>query len=51
MGQLENWFQDSLVSVEESRQELSGVPVHRPAPQPEVVEEENDRRGWRASSA
>ena len=30
MGQLEDWFQDSLVSVEESRQELSGVPVHRP---------------------
>jgi len=51
MGQLEDWFQDSLVSVEESRQELSGVPVQRPAPQPEVVEEENDDRGWRASSA
>ena len=53
MGQLEDWFQDSLVSVEESRQELSGVPVQRPAPQPapEVVEEENDGRGWRASSA
>src|SRR5918992_1093534 len=24
MGQLENWFQDSIVSVGESRQELSG---------------------------
>jgi vacuolar-type H+-ATPase subunit H len=51
MGQLEDWFQDSLVSVEESRQELSGVPVHRPAPKPEPAEEERDDRGWRASSA
>jgi hypothetical protein len=52
MGQLEDWFQDSLVSVEESRQELGGVPVRRkPAPQPEVVEEKDDSRGWRASSA
>ena len=51
MGQLENWFQDSLISVEESRQELGGVPVHRPAPRSEVVEEETDGQGWRASSA
>ena len=51
MGQLENWFQDSLISVEESRQELGGVPVHRPAPRSEVVEEETDDQGWRASSA
>src|ERR671921_1988064 len=51
MGQLEDWFQDSLVSVEESRQELSGVPVHRPTPQPEPVEDEENDRGWRASSA
>jgi vacuolar-type H+-ATPase subunit H len=51
MGQLEDWFQDSLVSVEESRQELNGVPTRRPAPQPEVVEEENNGQGWRASSA
>ncbi|HZA45469.1 MAG TPA: hypothetical protein VE568_09245 [Rubrobacter sp.] len=51
MGQLENWFQDSLVSVEESRQELGGVPIRRTTPQPEVVEEENGGRGWRASSA
>jgi vacuolar-type H+-ATPase subunit H len=53
MGQLENWFQDSIVSVEESRQELGGVPVRRPARPavgPEVVEEE-DGRGWRVSSA
>ena len=51
MGQLENWFQDSLISVEESRQELGGVPVRRPAPQPEVVEEKTDSQGWQASSA
>jgi hypothetical protein len=51
MGQLENWFQDSLISVEESRQELGGVPVRRPAPRSEVVEEETDGQGWRASSA
>jgi vacuolar-type H+-ATPase subunit H len=53
MGQLEDWFQDSLVSVEESRQELSGVPVHRPTPQPEPkpAEEQDNDRGWRASSA
>ncbi len=51
MGQLEDWFQDSLVSVEESRQELSGVPVHRPTPRPEPVEDEESDRGWRASSA
>ena len=39
MGQLEDWFQDSLVSVEESRQELSGVPVRIGRRQPEPVEE------------
>ncbi len=57
MGQLEGWFQDSIVSVGESRQELNGVPASRPArpevrpePRPEVVEE-GDGRGWRASSA
>jgi vacuolar-type H+-ATPase subunit H len=51
MGQLENWFQDSLISVEESRQELGGVPVHRPASRSDVVEEESESQGWRASSA
>ena len=51
MEQLENWFQDSLVSVEESRQELGGVPVRRSAREPEVVEEKTDGRGWHASSA
>jgi vacuolar-type H+-ATPase subunit H len=47
MGQLENWFQDSIASVGESRQELSGVPVRRSAP-PEV---DDDGQGWRVSSA
>ena len=52
MGQLEDWFQDSLVSVEESRQELSGVPpVHQPTPRPQPAEEPDNDRGWRASSA
>ncbi len=52
MGQLENWFQDSILSVGESRQELGGIPVRRPA-RPEVVEEERDGEGpsWQASSA
>ncbi len=52
MGQLENWFQDSIVSVGESRQELSGVPVTRPAPPPqETAEGEDDAPDWRVSSA
>jgi vacuolar-type H+-ATPase subunit H len=51
MEQLENWFQDSLISVEESRQELGGVPVRRSARQPEVVDEKTEGRGWHASSA
>src|SRR5829696_2956651 len=51
MEQLENWFQDSLISVEESRQELGGVPVRRSAREPEVVKEETEGRGWHASSA
>ena len=51
MEQLENWFQDSLISVEESRQELGGVPVRKSARQPEVVEEKTEGRGWHASSA
>ncbi len=41
MGQLEGWFQDSIVSVGESRQELSGAPAPRP----------EEGRGWRVSSA
>jgi hypothetical protein len=51
MGQLEGWFQDSLVSVGESRQELNGVPVRRPAPAAETTDEEDEGRGWRVSSA
>ncbi len=53
MGQLENWFHDSIVSVGESRQELNGVPVSRPAPPPsEAAEEREDEgQGWQVSSA
>jgi cell division septum initiation protein DivIVA len=53
MGQLESWFQDSIVSVGESRQELSGVPVsRRPAPSPETTPEgEDEGQGWQVSSA
>ena len=52
MGQLENWFQDSIVSVGESRQELSGVPVSRPvSPPEETAEGEDDAPDWRVSSA
>ena len=49
MRQLENWFQDSIVSVGESRQELSGVPVRRPARS--EATEEDDGPDWRVSSA
>ena len=52
MGQLENWFHDSIVSVGESRQELNGVPVSRPAPQPsESPEGEDEGQDWQVSSA
>jgi hypothetical protein len=61
MGQLEGWFRDSLVSVGESRQELStsSPAVTRqkppdPAPEEEDPAEDDDRRDgrdWRASSA
>lgn len=54
MGQLEDWFQDSIASVSESRQELGGVPVRRPAPaapEPTSEEVEDTGRGWQASSA
>jgi hypothetical protein len=51
MGQLESWFHDSIVSVGESRQELNGVPVSRPAPPSEAAEGEDDGQDWRVSSA
>ena len=53
LGQLESWFQDSIVSVGESRQELSGAPVRRsPMPSAEgPPSSEEDGQGWRASSA
>jgi cell division septum initiation protein DivIVA len=52
MEQLENWFQASIISVGESRQELSGVPVSRPAPPAEgAAEEEDEKQDWRVSSA
>jgi hypothetical protein len=52
MGQLESWFQDSIVSVGESRRELSGVPVSRPAPPPdEIAEGGGDGQDWRVNSA
>src|SRR5919108_390502 len=50
MGQLENWFQDSIVSVGESRQELSGVPVRSQRPR-EAAGREDDQGGWQVSSA
>lgn len=49
MGQLENWFEDSLVSVAESRQELGGVPARRPEREP--VSEDAEGPDWRANSA
>ena len=53
LGQLESWFQDSIVSVGESRLELSGAPVRRsPMPSAEgPPSSEEDGQGWRASSA
>ena len=53
MGQLEGWFQDSLVSVGESRQELGNSPVRRsPMPTAEAPpSNEENGHGWRASSA
>ena len=53
LGQLESWFQDSIVSVGESRQELSGAPVRRsPMASAEgPPSSEEDGQGWRASSA
>ena len=52
MVQLENWFQDSLDSVAESREELSAG--SRTPARPEAVEtepESEDEQRWRANSA
>src|SRR5215212_1992226 len=53
MGQLESWFQDSIVSVGESRRELGTSPVRRsPMPTAEAPPAaKEDGRDWRASSA
>jgi len=54
MDQLEGWFQDSLVSVGESRRELGSSPVRRsPMPTAEAPppDENGHERGWTASSA
>jgi hypothetical protein len=54
MGQLEGWFEDSLTSVGESRQELGNSPVRRsPMPTTETQQppSEENGHGWRASSA
>jgi cell division septum initiation protein DivIVA len=53
MGQLESWFQDSIVSVGESRRELGTSPVRRsPMPSAEAPPAaKEDGRDWRASSA
>ena len=56
MDQLEGWFQDSLVSIGESRQELgstssvrrSSMPTAEASPAPN---EDGQERGWRASPA
>lgn len=50
MGQLENWCQDSLTSVEESRKELNNAPARR-APSTELPDDEAPGAGWQADSA
>lgn len=63
MGQLENWFEDSLISVGESRQELTSSspaltnskrpvePAAGPVEEQEPEENDENGQGWRASSA
>lgn len=51
MGQLENWCQDSLASVEESRKELNSGPARRPPSASLSDEEEEDGTNWQANSA
>lgn len=50
LGQLEDWCQDSLTSVKESRRELNSPPVHQPS-RPEHAEEDGEESGWQANSA
>lgn len=50
MGQLENWCQDSLASVEESRKELNNAPARR-APSAGLSEEDEAGPDWQANSA
>jgi cell division septum initiation protein DivIVA len=42
MAQLEGWFEDSLVSVAESREELGGTPTRRAAERPPERRTEDD---------
>lgn len=53
MGQLENWFQDSITSVTESREELNAG--SRLSGRPEAADTEpaarDDEQRWRANSA
>ncbi|MBA4115765.1 MAG: hypothetical protein H0X71_04870 [Rubrobacter sp.] len=54
MGQLEGWFEDSLTSVGESRQELGNSPVRKSSSTPTAETPppaEENGHGWRASSA
>lgn len=49
MGQLESWFEDSLVSVGESREELNGSPVRRPAGRPPEITNDEHPAGPQAA--
>ncbi len=50
MGNLENWCEDSLNSVKESRRELNDAPVQR-APGTDYIGEEDEGTSWQANSA
>jgi vacuolar-type H+-ATPase subunit H len=54
MDQLQNWFEDSILSVGESRQELSGTVVRRPArteTEESESEDSEERRDWRKANS
>jgi vacuolar-type H+-ATPase subunit H len=51
MEQLESWFKDSIVSVQESRQELDGASVRRSGGGSHSISEEEGEEHRRASSA